>query len=380
MNSYEFDYLYTGNRNFPIEFKFPLSKGECQKMPSLEGRLALSSACYEYVLASIGGYLACINASDKSVLWEYRQEGRAGIRSICDAEGIFATLNDSSVASLDKSNGRELWKFGQAELWSLSKNYVFVLRSESNNQLLICLDRENGQEIWRIEKIRGFQADVFSYDNLVISQDAEGIYALNGETGEINWELTTTLFLEENFKQELENWRKRPGGAGSFAPKIPLSRLGCLSEGKVFLSWDVGVVAALDIATGNLLWSWKFPAGHELNIARSIIYKNSKIFFHNDQHRGKNSYLFCLDANTGETVFKSDKRITNEGCANAIIAGQYFIGASGNSLAFWDINDLKMVWSYTHKGDAIFNSPANLFNKGLVFADSQKKCLQWFYI
>jgi hypothetical protein len=138
------------------------------------------------------------------------------------------------------------------------------------------------------------------------------------------------------------------------------------------------VVCALDIHTGHILWSWKFPPGREFRHPKTVIYKDGKLYLHDDQSFGIDSYITCIDAGSGVELWSSEEYVTPAGCSNAAIVGKYFVGGSKDYLAIWDVETRERVWLYQYPKGEIFSGPVGVVPNGLVFADPDSNSLHWF--
>ncbi len=79
-----------------------------------------------------------------------------------------------------------------------------------------------------------------------------------------------------------------------------------LLNGYVYTGADDGNVYCLNAATGSLVWKVAIPAGVAANFGFGSVGTQgppSPMIVGNDLYIGDNNYIYCLDANTGATIW-----------------------------------------------------------------------------
>lgn len=92
-------------------------------------------------------------------------------------------------------------------------------------------------------------------------------------------------------------------------------------NGKVYVISGVGHIACLDSKTGNLLWNFdaysKFEGEWDIwGVTESLLYHDGKVFY---TPCGEKTTMVALDANTGETVWKSKSLPDSSAYASPIL-------------------------------------------------------------
>ena len=368
--------IYRGNQWYDGTLRTPLVIAHTQEIPQGGGILGVNAVRDNLVLVGRGGYLMCVDAKSKSILWEYDESSVAGIPTIYDSNGLFLTLNRNTLTAVEFATGSHLWKQESFGVLALSSKYVIADDYRSATATLTCFDRRDGEFKWNYADLFG-SGPIAIEKGKVVAKDSTALHIIDEHTGKLTWKIIYSDFLAKHYPERLAKWKKRPGGGGQLAPTIPDTRLGGIVDGTIYISWEIGIVAAIDVHNGELKWSWCFPEGRDLNLARSIIHYNGNIYLHDAQGRGSLSYLYSVNASNGETVFYTKDKVTPRGCAHSAIVGKYFIGASVNALAVWDLEKQERVWVYEHKKGDIFDVPFAITTTGIIASDPDRFRLHW---
>ncbi len=154
----------------------------------------------------------------------------------------------------------------------------------------MCLDGKTGNMLWETP-VEGYIAYYGSYyDDRWVASCGEGIiYCFNATTGEILWEFTPGIFYSF--------W----------------GETGAIYDGVVYAVSNNYHTYAIDIYTGELLWDFKSTqgAGYQTHTvaAGGCVYAMTGRAGYLDPDTGmpfKDEYV-CLDAKTGEVLWKTDR-------------------------------------------------------------------------
>lgn len=370
----------SGNRCYRYAIKLPLTHERPQKIGKKKGNLKIVAVSSKYLLVSDNHSMWCFNSISRDLIWEKGVTTENGVFAINDENVCFLTERESGISAVDLSSGEYLWHRENLYPYLQTDSNFYAKITNSDKEIIVCVDKVDGSEIWKYCPNGPEKAGVYptvSSNNIVVCSSKDGFITLSESSGELIWELRTTEFMEQHFPNKLAKWKKRPGGGGALAPKVPNKYLGCVDQNKVFVSWDVGTVVALDLQTADVLWHWNFPDTLRFPIAKTIICKNDELYLHNNQGRGSVSNLYCLDAVTGELKFNSKDTVTPDGCSYAVIINDYFVGGSGHYLGVWDLASRECVWLYNYKKTDLFSMYPTVVPNGLVFANPDDNCLHW---
>ncbi len=251
--------------------------------------------------------LVCVNRQSGKTLWAtavageaspdryegyFREHGYASHTPVSDGEKVFVYFGRGGAAAFDLE-GKQLWhvqlgngsnakNWGSAASPVLHKDTVIITASEEAHAV-VALDKKTGKEVW---KAAGSALDyVFStpvlagsatQPELILSLPDE-LWALNPDSGKLRWFAATGL-------------------PGNIAPSA------VAGDGVVFAFGGFPQLGAVAFKTGG-----KGDVGqtHQLWLTRNSTYVPTPVL-----HEGRlyvvtdPGFALCLDAKTGEQVFK----------------------------------------------------------------------------
>ncbi len=140
-----------------------------------------------------------------------------------------------------------------------------------------------------------------------------------------------------------------------------------------------GVLACVNRATGKDEWvfdsskipaAWKTDNGNGLRTVYSTpAVANGKLYFGEGLHTDADCRLFCLDATTGQPLWKFETKSHTEG-APVVVGGQVYFSAGDDGLYCADAETGKEVWRYqSDKQPLHIDTPVTVAN-GRVYAGS----------
>ncbi|MEX2116409.1 MAG: PQQ-binding-like beta-propeller repeat protein [Bacteroidota bacterium] len=208
------------------------------------------------VVGTLLGEIQAVNIKNGRRLGYKVMEGSiVGTPALDGSKVIFAMSGvQQSVVAMDLGNGERVWIYAAGPVESaplLYENFVYVTTLQGS---LICLEKSDGKEVWKFETeekgppIRSSPAT----DGKVIcfGSDDGHVYGVDRASGSLLW--------------------KTDAGASVFASPIIASDL-------VIVGTINGIIVALDAATGTLRWS--YATGSRIYSAaageRNVIYAGS---------------------------------------------------------------------------------------------------------
>ncbi len=198
----------------------------------------------------------CLDAADGKILWTYRNgeawtEMFAGTRGTPLLDGNF--LYDESplglIVCLDKESGKPLWSrdllndyatpnllYGRSGSLRLDGDKLYTQLGGERGSIL-CLDKRTGETLWLGEStgnVAGYGSPIlFEYENipLIAAMDAKGLFAVNRETGKLQFHFRHPARLDENITTPIYRDGRIfiTNGAGSDSKLLKLS----VSDGDV---------------------------------------------------------------------------------------------------------------------------------------------------
>ena len=151
------------------------------------------------------------------------------------------------------------------------------------------LNAETGEQIWSIKVDGAAHSSPAVYKNVVYFGDFSGkFYAVNADDGSIIW----TFFAEGERKFGAKGLHgKQPKDQYFIDQWDYFNSSPTIHNDKIYFGSGNGNIYALDLKTGNELWS--FQTGEVSHTSPAVAYGNV--------YAGSwDSYLYCLDAETGE--------------------------------------------------------------------------------
>ena len=218
-------------------------------------------------------------------------------------------------------------------------------------------------------------------NNFLFMKDEIGIYCFDSKNGNKLWSQDKLAWLEiycpEKMKERESEIRKQHGSKVWEQQKMPHEKMGPMVENKLFMSWSIGVVAAIDINTGEMLWSWEFPDVDQYKIVDTIIFRNNKLYFTSEYSSREPCILYCIHAETGKLIYQSNQQQASEGIKAPVMIDKYFVGGNGKSIIAIDVESQKVAWQYEH-AENIFGSQLFMTPYGFAVANMLSSSIYWF--
>lgn len=249
--------------------------------------------------------------------------------------------SENYLIALDINTGQEKWKFNAYDpVGSTPLIESGIVYFGSVNKVFYAVDLDTGMKMWEFRTEGYVQTSPATFEGVIVfgSNDSH-IYALDMETGKKIWK----------FKAES-------------VPSTPV-----ISNGKVYFSDWNGNLYAVDFKIGMGKWSRKGVGGGIPTVSRGLIfYTTSSTHWNAFTGEKPNSYLYGVDAETGEETFK----IVTEGgqmSVPSIADGVAYFGTDKGILFAVDIAT-KENWSYRIEGR--INAPPAIAYGAVFFGTS----------
>lgn len=256
----------------------------------------------------------------------------------------------------------------------LDNKYVYTATAcddyPDNSSRIYCLNKENGEMVWSYKTVNSVKNNLIIYESYLVAQDAQGnVYCLEKSNGECLWQKTIDL----------------GNGLGT-------SSAICESKGIVFTG-SSRVITALDIKTGNLLWSANRDKGenspaqfivcgnklivnsHWDSLAALDISNGKELWSNNDSDiRFRSSTPICIDGNllvadsnaimlvnseNGKFISKKefDEYDFSSSAQPLYENGIAYIPTAKSGLAAYDLANEKILWNCLTKESILFTPP-----------------------
>jgi outer membrane protein assembly factor BamB len=310
-------------------------------------------------------HVLCIDRSDGRILWDKTIAGsphtqQATTRIVdhgfatgtpaVDGQAVYAFFGVSGVVAYD-FDGNRLWQadvgsqtagFGSASSPVLFENLV-IINASIESSTLVALDKRSGKEVWKAQGInRAWTTPCLarlpdgSYE-LVVNQKDE-VLAFNPRTGEKLWTCE---------------------GIDDYIVPVPVFHDGivyCLG-GRSNRSLAIKLGGRGDVTGSHKLWQVNIGAN-----VTSPVYYNGHLYWSSDR-----GLAVCLDARTGEIVYRQRLPAQGRIYASIIRAGEQFYVTTRDR----GVIVLKAQPSYEALAQNVIADDENLINAGPAVSDGQ---------
>jgi len=245
------------------------------------------------------GQLFALDAASGQQRWQSASSLTGAINPTIGAGRLYVGTADGFLVALDATSGAELWRFAvapsgivNAPAFADGLVYAGSLRGG-----FVAVDASTGKLAWRLDTGTdalgtAVVAAGIVYIGAPSDSTAGHLWALDARSGAILWQLNNDLGA--------------PAVAGHVA----------------YTSNTLGLVAALDTATGRELWRFQVHgAPRAPAVAGGVVYVDADI-----EHR-----VYALDAATGGELWQFDVDSSNQ-CCIAVAKGSVFVATVTGSI------------------------------------------------
>ncbi|MBO4644817.1 MAG: PQQ-binding-like beta-propeller repeat protein, partial [Alphaproteobacteria bacterium] len=249
-------------------WKISIGKGGTKKSVLLAEPVGQKGIIYTVDSA---GKVQAVSATAGKKIWEVHAPEKSGsgrVGSIgsglaLDEERLFVTLGTGEVVALDANNGSVLWRVDlNTPVRSAPTVYggrIFVVTADNK---LIALAQDDGRTLWQhyafFENMSLLGKAAPAIDNGVgVSVFASGdVVAFRPENGSILWTESLGASRINSAKADINDIRARP----------------VIAEDKVFVVSSGGLLSALDIKTGGVIWEREIGGINQPWLAGDMLY------------------------------------------------------------------------------------------------------------
>ncbi len=297
--------------------------------------------------------LYCLNALDGKLLWTHvadkivgspakppkvtEDTGFAASTPVTNGKGVFAIFATGDLVATD-FEGKRLWAknvgvpdniYGYCSSLLAYESKIIVQYDNDDKQVIYCFNAADGKEIWQQKRKAPVSWSSPSIcqlkdKNLVITINCRDVEGFDLESG-----------------QKL--WTQKIMG-GEVAPSATSD------EGIVYVANQYVVAAAVDGATGKLLW--KNSSAVLPDVCSPVVFKNMLYLFTSD------STISCLDTKTGKVLWEEE--VKNGFYSSPLVLTDRIIAfdLKGNMLSIKPDPDKLIVESTDSLGVSVLSTPA----------------------
>ncbi|MFC2116923.1 PQQ-binding-like beta-propeller repeat protein, partial [Bacteroidota bacterium] len=292
---------------------------------------------------TVEGYLYSLNLTaedggwdDTRIAWKYKASGSVNTTVAVEDGKVFFGANGGGVYCLNESDGKLVWEFNVQKTEERARKHFTTpvlykgrLYIGGADKFLYCLDANNGKFLWKVEADDWIRSSpVADDDNIFFATISGRLYNVNHK-GEIMWdekisehaiyadlvgnsdELLVTscnLMLHCIGKKGKKLWEKgilhsfeNEQGERIFSDQVSagtwFQSKPTAADGRLFFGTPSGFLHAVNADSGEEIW--KFEMGGAISVGPAIA--DGKVYA---GQQGGEPYFYCLDARTGELVWK----------------------------------------------------------------------------
>lgn len=299
----------------------------------------------ELYFGSGDGYLYSIDEAQGKLQWKFKTGGAVHASPAVGGNVLYITSRDRRIYAVDRETGREIWRTQTGDLLPLPWGFDYYLSSPvvngetvyagAGDGFLYALNRSDGSVRWKLQTGGRVRSALTIHGNMGYIGNLNGhFYAIDLQTGQAEWSF------------DIE-------GAALDAADFGFDRSGILStavyaEGRIVFGGRDGYVYCLDAATGEQLWR----NNHEVSWAvSSMAYYEGKIITGTSDGR----FVQAIELESGEEIW----RTRTEGAvwsSPAVANGVAYFGDSASNIFAVETETGEVVWNYLAGGD-VWASP-----------------------
>lgn len=290
------------------------SGGDLRSTPAVSGAVAY--------FGTRDGYLVALDLLTQQPKWSFDLGGYPVRSSPAIADRMVYIANGYSVFAIDANTGQQLWKFtmdyaGESSP-TVADGMVYVASKENH---LYAIDAASGKQLWFF-KTDGllFGSPSVTDKMVIIGGDDGDLFAVDREHGILDWRLTLD--------------------SGIYSTPA-------IADGRVFVTTKNKTTVAVDLATGQQIWSYPIGGSASPAVAGGVVFIGSD-----------DGAIYALDATSGGDPLW----LFATGSGNVrspIVAGDEVYFAAGATLTSLDRETGAVAWQYP-VGDTITTEPVVL--------------------
>jgi outer membrane protein assembly factor BamB len=250
-------------------------------------RLAMIKIEDQLLTTDAKGHIEATNARTGKLVWKQNLDTPVS-GGISGEDTLLAVVGENATLYiLDQQNGHIRWstRLDNQALATpkIANGKVFV---KTIDEQVFAFDAQTGKALWTFasgatQMILRFGSAPLVVNNKVIIATATGkVFALNAEDGSILWEQIIAV----------------PNGITEVQQMVDIDMNPIVEEGIIYVASYQGNLAAIELATGAVLWHKEFSSFTGLSLAEDKLYITDA-----------NSHLWCLDKASGRVEWKQDK-------------------------------------------------------------------------
>ena len=260
------------------------------------------------------------------------------------AETIIIPSTDGCVYALNRRTGRMRWIYDARTPLFATAAVAAGVAIVGGNKSILGIDVERGTLRWTVPTGSFFQSRAAASGGLaVLGGWDNALYCVDAESGRVVW------------KKEMG---RTNGGRGRlsfyYSPAIASPTI---SEGRVYVCTNDGVLHCVDLATGEDVWEARAPAGGDTFGYSSPLVMGGRVYLGGLGDKGRGD-CYALNAQTGELIWRTSTGADNYDSSPARVGTLIAIGSVSGRVTWMDPADGAIVASYSPRPGYSFSTPA----------------------
>lgn len=296
-------------------------------------------------VANNDGDIKAIDAISGKVIWDKDFDKNISGGPGANNNLVIAGTSEGEVIAVDSETGNKFWESKvSSEILAAPQtdNNVVVVRTIDGK--IFGLNAENGKKLWVYDRtepvltLRGTSAPVIAEGLVVAGSDGGRLSAIALDTGKLVWE---TRIAVGSGRSELERM-------------VDIDAEPLVVDGIIYVATYQGRIAAVDLDSGNILWTRDISSYAGLGVDTRNVYVTDD-----------NSHVWALDRISGNSIWKQDKLEARTVTAPAPVNELVVVGdiegylhwldkTSGQFVARTKISSQKFIAPPISAGDKVF--------------------------
>lgn len=235
--------------------------------------------------ASHAGLVEALASNDGSRLWQV-EVGSVINAGPGDGDNLLLFGGDAEVIALNKGDGQIVWRTPvSSEVLSIPQRQANVVVAHCVDGNVVALDANSGKLLWQHREsvptlsLRGSSDPYLLSDAALIGTANGKVIALSLRDGSLIWD---TVIAEARGRTELERM-------------VDVDAELAVADGVVYASSYQGSLAAIALATGQMLWNRDIASSSGITLDREYLYVTDI-----------NGDIWSLSRRTGGTMWKQN--------------------------------------------------------------------------
>ncbi|HSW68553.1 MAG TPA: outer membrane protein assembly factor BamB [Gammaproteobacteria bacterium] len=237
--------------------------------------------------SSKNGVVAANDAKTGKSLWQTNTGGDISSGTATYAGLVYAGSREGDVYALDQNNGKIVWKAkSSSEVLApvaISDNIVLVKTIDGHVRAFSTLD---GHELWKYQQpepnliLRGSSAPQITRESAVVGFENGNLVKLTLHGGRVQWQRSIA----------------EPQGIFAIQRMIDIDADPIIQGNRVYAATYQGRIAALNVSSGNELWS------HDISSYSGMASDDNSVYVSD-----ADSHVFAFNANGGTVRWQQPK-------------------------------------------------------------------------